>query len=409
MHARWGHEAMGAIVHRRRAGTSGTHLGIALLVASFTVVAPTGGLAGCDAYPGAVDTVCTGGNDPVCCAAVNTGGCVDGYTHSEGTNKCGGRVGGGNMRSTCCVPSTPSPTTTAQATAPSPASTTPTPTPTPTPAPADYSCGSDVCPNNGGRLWAKVLGQSGKIDLAKSVNVASDPDKIRFEIDALRELDSSGTVLGQGGNPKHSFNSFATQSFTFGAVEDSTYHGLDCVKVPFSATLGTNSRIGIDIFLFKQAGTLAIGGETFTVTNSTMKFNVELSQWNWCAGGCTNSNGQGAALELDLLVTSRQLAAEKAPGARLYDMGSDAVMRLSSRVQVDGSWQDLPDNGPAVTSGGGSKTKITLKFPFFNTTLLYDPDITYCQGSAAQCQVHTRSRALACRCIVSCESHYFPF
>jgi len=375
---RRGHEAAGGIVHRRRAGTFDVRLCVAV-VASFIVVAGGAATPGCSNAAMEDDSLCL--NDNVngvpCCSTA--GACASGYDYVEGAPKCGERItGGGNKFSTCCVPSSASPAT---------------------PAPAEYSCGSDVCPNNGGALWAKVLGQSGKIDLATSSNVASDPDKIRFEIDALRELDSSGVVLGQGGSEKHSFNSFATQSFTFGAVEGHTYYGLECVKVPFSATLATNSRIGIDIFLFKQAGTLTIGDETFSVTNKTMKFNVELSQWKWCAGDCTSSDGTGAALELDIKVSSKQTAVEKASGSRLYDMGSNAIMRLSKRVQVDELWQDLPDNGPTVT-GSGSTTKITLKFPRFNTRLLYDPDLTYCQGAADQCQVRTHSRALACQHIV---------
>ena len=124
-----------------------------------------------------------------------------------------------------------------------------------------------MCPHNGGGLWAKVLGRSGKIDLAPSADVAGNVDKIRFEISALRELDSSGQTLGQGGSTKHSFNSFANQDFTFGAVQDSTYGGLECVTVPFSSTLGAGSRIEIEIFLFKQAGSITLGPDTFSVTN----------------------------------------------------------------------------------------------------------------------------------------------
>jgi len=133
--------------------------------------------------------------------------------------------------------------------------------------PNEYMCGENACPGNGGGLWAKVLGQSGKIMLAPSPNVASDPDSIRFEISALRELDSSGNVLGQGGSSKHSFNSFSTQDFTFGEVSDSAYGGVRCVKVPFSSMLDTGSKIEIEVFLFKESGTIRAGQESFSVSN----------------------------------------------------------------------------------------------------------------------------------------------
>ena len=41
----------------------------------------------------------------------------------------------------------------------------------------------------------------------------------------LQELDAEGNVLGAGGNAKHSFNSFATQEFTFGSPSSTTYKG----------------------------------------------------------------------------------------------------------------------------------------------------------------------------------------
>jgi hypothetical protein len=139
--------------------------------------------------------------------------------------------------------------------------------PTSTPSPSAYQCGNDVCPHNGGGLWAKVYGQSGKIELAPTSNVASNPNSVRFEISALRELDSSGNTLGRGGSSKHSFNSFSTQAFTFGAVQHTAYKGVECIKIPFSSMLDTGSKIEIDLFLFKQSGTLQVGNETFSVTN----------------------------------------------------------------------------------------------------------------------------------------------
>lgn len=270
-----------------------------------------------------------------------------------------------------------------------------------TPSPVDYSCGQDLCPSSDA-LYAKVLGRSGKIDLAPTIDIANDPNKIRFEMSGLRELDSSGNVLGQGGNSKHSFDSFATQDFTFGTVQDSSYGGLACVKVPFSSTLGAGSKIEIEIFLFKVMGTITVGPETFSVTNRTMKFNVKLFDWKWCGDAgipCTNDDGVGSALELDLQVSSNQQASEKTAGSRIYDMGGDAVMRLSRKVEVDASWQDMPDDGPILTPAGSQKVKVTLKFPRFNSSLLYDPEVTYCQGVSEQCKVTRNTDRYSCmRC-----------
>ena len=103
-----------------------------------------------------------------------------------------------------------------------------------------------------GGMWAKILGQSGKIDLAPSSDVSSNPDKVRIQIEALRQLDKDGAELGGGGNSKHSFNSFATQEFTFSPLEDTTFGGVKCIKLPFSCTLGPGSKIEIQVFIFKE-------------------------------------------------------------------------------------------------------------------------------------------------------------
>lgn len=236
---------------------------------------------------------------------------------------------------------------------------------------------------NAGGIWAKILGQSGKIDLAPSSDVANDPNKVRIQIEALRQLDSSGATLGSGGNSKYSFNSFATQDFTFGSLEDTTLGGVKCVKLPFTCTLGAGSKIEIQVFMFKENGTITAGGETFPVTNSTMKFNVKLSDWAWCSnnGDCKGTDGVGTSVELDISVTSKDKASKSTTGGNVYSLGGGATMRLSGKIQLDGgAWTDMTSGGPTL-SGADKTSKFTLKFPKFTTTALYDPDITYGSSS----------------------------
>ena len=237
-----------------------------------------------------------------------------------------------------------------------------------------------------GGMWAKILGQSGKIDLAPSSDVSSNPDKVRIQIEALRQLDKDGAELGKGGNSQHSFNSFATQEFTFSPLEDTTFGGVKCIKLPFSCTLGPGSKIEIQVFIFKEKGTITLGEEKFPVTNKTMKFNVLLSSWVWCTGtgtpACQGKDGVGASVEIDISVTSKEQAKQLSTG-NVYSMGGGAQMRLSKKIQLEGSasaWTDMPGGGPSLT-GTGTTSKFTLKFPKFTTSALYDPDITYSTSS----------------------------
>jgi hypothetical protein len=231
-----------------------------------------------------------------------------------------------------------------------------------------------------GGIWAKIVGQSGKIDLAPSSDVSSDPNKIRIQVEALRQLDDAGKVLGNGGASKHSFQSFATQDFTFGALEDTTYGGVKCVKLPFTSTLAPGSVVEIQVFLFKENGTIAVGDDKFAVTNNTMKFNVKLSDWVWCGDGgvCQGTDGVGASVELHISITSREQAKKTDSAGLVYALGGGAQMRLSDKIQVDGgSWTQMAGGGPTLSEAGATTSKFTLKFPKFSTSALYDPDITY--------------------------------
>lgn len=241
--------------------------------------------------------------------------------------------------------------------------------------------GADKTLNAGG-MYAKVLGQSGKIDLAPSKDISSDSNKMRVQIEALRELDAAGKELGKGGNSKHSFNSFATQDFTFGDLEDTTYADLDVIKIPFSSTLDAGSKISIDLYIFKEDGEITLGDEEFSVSNGTLKFNIKLTDWVWCGDqgvSCTNSDGVGASLEIDISVTSKDKP-EFSSDSRVYTMGGGGTVHVSDQIQLDGGdWMEM-DPAPSVDISG--PLKITLKIPKFTTSALYDPEITY--NSAGQ-------------------------
>ena len=58
----------------------------------------------------------------------------------------------------------------------------------------------------------QILGRSGKMTVSNS-NLGSS--SVTVTMDALREVDTSGNAVGTTGNQKHSFNTFASQDFTF--------------------------------------------------------------------------------------------------------------------------------------------------------------------------------------------------
>eukprot|EP00961_Rhodomonas_salina_P037048 498124-Rhodomonas_salina.1 len=221
-----------------------------------------------------------------------------------------------------------------------------------------------------GGIWAKVIGQSGKIDLAPSPDVSGHADRMRIEIDSLRELDSSGEEV--------------EKDFTFGDLEDTVYEGyngtkLDVVMVPFSTTLDAGSKIEIQIFIFKENGNISIGDDVFEVTNGTFKFNVLMYDWVWCgdADASCNQGGVGEMLELDISVVSKDAATKRQDRVDMYEMGGGATMHISDKIMVDGGdWELMPGGAPAM-SLQGKKATWTIKFPKFVNSTMYDPTVVY--------------------------------
>eukprot|EP00493_Phyllostaurus_siculus_P026438 UN26783 len=127
---------------------------------------------------------------------------------------------------------------------------------------------------------------------------------VECQMIALRQLDVSGNTLGGGGSQKHSFNSFATQSFTFSEPTIGQYEGLNVSRVTFESILVGSSKVFIDTMIFQQDGEFTVGNDTVRVTVGAVKFNVALSSWSWCGGAvsCKSSSGDGDSVELDLSI-----------------------------------------------------------------------------------------------------------
>jgi len=215
---------------------------------------------------------------------------------------------------------------------------------------------------------------------------------------ALRQLDAAGNTLGGGGSAKHSFNSFATQSFTFGAPISTTYQGLNTTKIDFDSVLVGSSKVRISTYIFMQAGRLTIGRDTLNVKQGTVKFNVELSSWSWCGDAgvvCRAADGTGASVELDIemkgngganpqrsstpYTSSYSSGSYSSSGASssvlTYNLGGGQVLKMLATFSMDdgSTWTTMPSGYPQLDG-----SKFTLKFPRWTTNaVLYDPVVGY--------------------------------
>ena len=71
--------------------------------------------------------------------------------------------------------------------------------------------------------------------------------------------------------------------------ESESFDGVSALRVSFEAAVGSVGAVGIETFLFTEAGTVSSGPESWDVKAGDVKFNVEIPEWNFC-----NPCGMGA-------------------------------------------------------------------------------------------------------------------
>ena len=120
-----------------------------------------------------------------------------------------------------------------------------------------------------------MKGQSGKITIGRADPPSKDPNSVTVQMDELKEVDKDGNEVGKTGNPKHSFNSFASQDFTFGDLKSVTYEGLDAKSFDFTSVIN-GGTLRIITYIFTEKGSFKNGNETIEVNNGTFKFNIEV-------------------------------------------------------------------------------------------------------------------------------------
>mmetsp|Transcript_4509 Transcript_4509/g.13160 ORF Transcript_4509/g.13160 Transcript_4509/m.13160 type:complete len:313 (-) Transcript_4509:209-1147(-) len=249
-----------------------------------------------------------------------------------------------------------------------------------------------VAPAGAGGVLVDVQGQSGKFTVYKESE--GKAKGIQITMDALRELDSAGNAVGASGSTKHSINTFAAQAFTIAAPEDVTLSagqledgnasdtsGVSASKISFSSPVSSIGTVRIDTYIMKEAGNLGPPNETWAVSAGDMKWNIELSNWNWC--GCSKGQTQEVGDMIDVDVTVKGLfSAAQGASSKSVNLGGGVTMELSDQVNVDGTWAAMPAGYPKVNIQGSSTT-LTFRFPKFTTKVTYDPAITGLSSAAA--------------------------
>ena len=129
-------------------------------------------------------------------------------------------------------------------------------------------------------------------------------NKVTIELDYLYEIASDGvSKVGNTGSTKHSIQTFAAQNFQIDAPVDATLRNgsVHAQKVRFYSPVSSIGKITVDTYIMKSSGTVGTDTESWAVRANDLKFNIILSDWDFCAP-CGNGNNAASSEFIDVAV-----------------------------------------------------------------------------------------------------------
>jgi len=232
----------------------------------------------------------------------------------------------------------------------------------------------------------KVSGQSGKFTLYDKRVGEINPSGIAVQLDYLYEIASDGiTKVGHTGTMKHSIDNFASQHFIIEDLIDTQIGDVNAQKISFHSSVNGIGKIQVDTFIATSNGTVGTDAEEWSIQPNDVKFNIVLSDWEFCDPCRTSPKHSASAEFIDVAVEIKgaDIAApkQKKAGGMSFDLGGGVPLELSNRVNSDGSWEVMPGGYPKIEEKSG-KTLFVFRFPKFRQSATYDPVIGW-SGKAA--------------------------
>ncbi len=192
---------------------------------------------------------------------------------------------------------------------------------------------------NYNKVVVEQAGQSGKVKLY----VEGDKDNKIFAImDSMYEVDAGGNPVGVGGRYKHSFDSFATQSFQWGDVKSGVvpYSDVRARYFTFDCQLkGLSSNVETAFYLVTKAGNITLDEELQEMHKGQVKFSIRLSNWNWCGCEKDGRSENGRYVDLNIAFETENgrmpiaFQRDNSDGSAQYMFGNKGKIILSREVR----------------------------------------------------------------------------
>ena len=193
-----------------------------------------------------------------------------------------------------------------------------------------------------------ILAESGEMQFQRQLadgSTLTDPLKIKMaqvvQVDADgNEVATCTTTSGAPQAPTKNFAGFAGKAFNIEAMRSAqalpNAGSMKASMTKFAADLGADVGVmSIDLALAEEEGEVSIAGEKQTLKKGDMKFNMELTDWNWC--GDDGATGAAAFLDVYIEVAAKQApavdSALSATAPALFELGDGMKMSFSGKVR----------------------------------------------------------------------------
>eukprot|EP00980_Cylindrotheca_fusiformis_P012481 scaffold3070_cov128-Cylindrotheca_fusiformis.AAC.6 len=185
---------------------------------------------------------------------------------------------------------------------------------------------------------------------------------VSVQITSLSEYSANGTNIAGAGSLQ--------QHFLAAGPEATSIEGVPAYKVTFHATVlpddfesSIDGTILLEVYVLQASGTIGTDSERWSVSANDVKFNILLQDWS--------PQPSTDFIDVDVQIFDRH-------GQPLE--GGDIPLSLSSRVQVDGLYEEMPAGYPMV-----NESSYTFRFPRFQSNATYDPVVGF-SGNPVSCQ-----------------------
>ena len=202
-----------------------------------------------------------------------------------------------------------------------------------------------------------------------------------WRVHALVERDANGRFVGNG----HGYAGFARTGWNVTSKGEVEVGNATARFATIEAPALGDSSIAVTAMVVKREGLIMLNGdeEAYNLTARSVKFNITVRDWDFCAGGCRRAGEyldivfqfKGPRLEPPVEAEEPDEEEERQKGRRgrskkRFNFG--VVADMSALVDVDGAWQGVVEGFPRIVRRGRVGF-VVVRVPKFDSYATYDP------------------------------------